>query len=155
MTAPDQCCSNVRKFLPRRRQRPACGCALTYHKQFDTTPPRKDNLIEGEGFRTNGFDPRFDRLIARLPSWLSSSVQWLRQPSSAWIRLPAAVFLICGGLLGFLPLLGFWMLPLGLLLLADDVPALRSARTRVMNWIERRRPTWLAAVMPSPSPSDP
>ena len=32
------------------------------------------------------------------------------------------VLLICGGLFSFLPILGLWMLPLGLGLLADDVP---------------------------------
>jgi hypothetical protein len=41
------------------------------------------------------------------------------------------MLLICGGLLGFLPILGLWMLPLGLLLLAEDVPPLKSARTRI------------------------
>jgi hypothetical protein len=56
-------------------------------------------------------------------------------------RVP--MLLICGGLLGFLPILGFWMLPLGLLLLAEDVPPLKSARTRILDWIERRHPNWL------------
>jgi hypothetical protein len=57
--------------------------------------------------------------------------------------MPAGVLLICGGLLGFLPVLGFWMAPLGLLLLAEDVPPLRSAGTRILNWIERRYPSAL------------
>jgi hypothetical protein len=52
------------------------------------------------------------------------------------------MLLICGGLLGFLPILGLWML-LGLLLLAEDVPPLKSARTRILDWIERRHPNWL------------
>ena len=42
-----------------------------------------------------------------------------------------------------LPILGLWMLPLGLLLLAEDVPLLKSARTRILDWIERRHPNWL------------
>ena len=41
------------------------------------------------------------------------------------IRLPVAILFILGGFLSFLPILGFWMLPLGLLLLAIDLPALR------------------------------
>jgi hypothetical protein len=40
--------------------------------------------------------------------------------------------------------LGFWMVPLGLVLLADDVPPLTAARSRVLDWIERRHPDWLA-----------
>jgi hypothetical protein len=54
------------------------------------------------------------------------------------------MLLICGGLLGFLPIMGLWMLPLGLLLLAEDVPPLKSARTRILDWVERRHPNWLA-----------
>jgi hypothetical protein len=40
-------------------------------------------------------------------------------------------------------ILGLWMLPLGLLLLAEDVPPLKTARTRILDWIERRHPNWL------------
>ena len=32
-----------------------------------------------------------------------------------------------GGIFSFLPLLGVWMLPLGLLLIAQDVPFLQKA----------------------------
>ncbi|HUZ31637.1 MAG TPA: hypothetical protein VMV19_05970 [Xanthobacteraceae bacterium] len=94
---------------------------------------------------TGTSDRRLERLIDRLPRRFRSTVRWLRRPSSVWIRMPAGVLLICGGLLGFLPVLGFWMLPLGLLLLADDVQPLRSLRSRILNWIERRHPRWLAA----------
>ena len=88
-------------------------------------------------------DPRVDQLIGRLPPRLNAVVRWLRRPASAWMRRAAAMLLICGGLLGFLPILGFWMLPIGLLLLAEDVPLLKSARTRILDWIERRHPNWL------------
>ena len=87
-------------------------------------------------------DPRVDQLIARLPRHLNAAVRYLRRPRSVWMRRAAAMLLICGGLLGFLPILGFWMLPIGLLLLAEDVPPLRSARTRVLDWIEGRHPDW-------------
>jgi len=89
-------------------------------------------------------DPRVDQLIGRLPPRLNAAVRWLRRPASAWMRRAAAMLLICGGLLGFLPILGLWMLPLGLLLLAEDVPPLKSARTRILDWVERRHPNWLA-----------
>jgi hypothetical protein len=52
------------------------------------------------------------------------------------------------GLLGMLPLLGFWMLPLGLILLAEDVPLLRTWRDRILTWIEQRRPHWLQDTTP-------
>jgi hypothetical protein len=60
------------------------------------------------------------------------------------------VALIGGGMLAFLPVLGVWMIPLGLALLAEDVPALRSSRAKVLDWIERHRPHWLNS-----RPSDP
>lgn len=89
-------------------------------------------------------DPRLVRLIDSLPRHFRSTIRLLRQRSSPWLRMTAGVLLVCGGLLGFLPIVGFWMLPLGLVLLADDVSALRSARSRILDWIERRRPHWLA-----------
>jgi len=85
-------------------------------------------------------DPRLDQLMARLPPRLNAAAEYLIRPRSAWMRRAAAILLICGGLLGFLPILGLWMLPLGLLLLAEDVPPLKSARTRILDWVERRHP---------------
>lgn len=79
---------------------------------------------------------RFARQIARLQRTMPRLAATLR-PGSV-IRLPAAVLLILGGMLGFLPVLGFWMLPLGLLLLAVDLPALRplaaAGMVRVRQW---------------------
>jgi hypothetical protein len=39
-----------------------------------------------------------------------------------------------------------WMLPLGFMLLADDIPPLRRFRDRALDWLERRRPNWFAAA---------
>jgi hypothetical protein len=39
-----------------------------------------------------------------------------------------------GGIFGFLPVLGFWMLPLGLALIALDLPPLRKPIER---WMEK------------------
>jgi hypothetical protein len=41
-------------------------------------------------------------------------------------------------LLSFLPVLGFWMLPLGLLLFAQDIPMLQPPLVRALAWVERR-----------------
>ena len=90
-------------------------------------------------------DWRLERLIDRLPTRLRATVHLLRQPSGRWLRIPTGSLLIVGGVLGFLPILGFWMLPIGLALLADDVPLLRSLRSRVLDWVERRRPHWLGS----------
>ena len=88
---------------------------------------------------------RLRRLIRRLPNRVQAITRWLRRPASRWARIPAGVLLICGGFLSVLPFFGLWMLPFGLVLLADDVPFLRRARGRVLAWLERRRPRWFAA----------
>lgn len=83
-------------------------------------------------------DRTLDRLTRRLPGWLGRALDWLRSPRGRWVRLPAALLLIAGGFVGFLPVLGFWMVPLGLLLLALDVPILRGPMVRLVQWLERQ-----------------
>jgi hypothetical protein len=47
--------------------------------------------------------------------------------------------LCLGGVVGFLPVVGFWMLPLGLVVLSVDRPALRRFRRRLeIRWGRRR-----------------
>jgi hypothetical protein len=116
---------------------------------FRTGAPASDaNLrqVDPIGDERGGIagDKRLERLIDRLPRFLSSSVRWLRQPSLIWLRIPAGILLIAGGLLSFLPILGLWMLPLGAMLLSDDLSSLRSWRTRLLDWMERRYPRWFA-----------
>jgi hypothetical protein len=89
-------------------------------------------------------DPRVDQLIDRLPQRMHAMVRRLRQPSSRRLRIAMGILLTLGGVLWFLPIAGLWMLPIGLVLLADDVPLLRSLRSRVLDWVERHRPQWLA-----------
>ena len=100
-----------------------------------------------------GGDPRLDKLVHRLPPRLGGSVSYLLKPSSRWVRIPSGALLVVGGVFSFLPVLGVWMLPLGLALLAEDVPALRSSRSKVFDWIERRKPQWLDPSSPKPDQS--
>jgi hypothetical protein len=86
---------------------------------------------------------RLDLLVRRLPGRLQKTVHWLLQPSARWLRIPAGLLLIVGGFLSILPILGLWMLPLGLVLLSEDIPPLRRATGRVLAWIERRHPSWM------------
>jgi hypothetical protein len=90
-----------------------------------------------------GGDPRLDKLVHRLPPRVGGTVTYLLKPSSRWVRIPSGALLVVGGVLSFLPVLGVWMLPLGLALLAEDVPALRSSRSKVLDWVERKKPQWL------------
>ena len=62
----------------------------------------------------------------------------VRLPRSRLLRLGLGGGLIVGGLFGFLPILGFWMLPLGIIVLAADIPAAR----RLKHWIEYKWHSW-------------
>ena len=76
----------------------------------------------------------------KLPRFFSPVVDWVRRPTSRLIRLPVASFLILFGAFGFLPVVGFWMIPLGLLLIARDVPALEPPLARLLGWVNRNWP---------------
>jgi hypothetical protein len=61
-------------------------------------------------------------------------------PANRYARLGLGLLLIAGGILGFLPILGFWMIPLGLLVLSFDLPQVRRWRRRfVVRHAERLR----------------
>ena len=68
-----------------------------------------------------------------MPPWLDL-LRW----ASRVVRILLGILLILGGMLGFLPILGFWMLPLGLVVLAKEIPAVdrlaRRARLRWHSW---------------------
>lgn len=60
-------------------------------------------------------------------------------PRSRLARIIIGTILIIGGILGFLPILGFWMIPLGLLVLSVDLPMVRRWRRNITVWWGRRR----------------
>ncbi len=60
-------------------------------------------------------------------------------PKSKPLRVGIGILLIVGGILGFLPVLGFWMIPLGLLVLSVDLPTVRRWRRQLTVWRHRRR----------------
>jgi len=69
-------------------------------------------------------------------------------PSSMILRICLGILLLLGGFLWFLPLLGAWMLPLGLLVLSVDLPIARRLRRRAEIWVVpafRRLQSWWAS----------
>jgi hypothetical protein len=65
-------------------------------------------------------DPRLRRLLAGLPRPVGKAFDWLLQPRARWVRLP-----------------------LGAILIGQDVPPLRRLTLgglgRVQSWLDRRR----------------
>src|SRR4029453_2678561 len=80
----------------------------------------------------------FEMIDRRVPISVSQFIRWLRMPSSFAIRLVIAMLLILGGIFSFLPVVGLWMLPLGLLLIAQDVPLLQKPLVAVFAWVEAK-----------------
>jgi hypothetical protein len=80
----------------------------------------------------------FKDLERELPQRVARGMRGLRHPKARYIRIPVAVLSIVGGVFSFLPVLGLWMLPLGLLLLAHDVPFLRKPVGRFTSWGAQR-----------------
>ncbi len=64
-------------------------------------------------------------------------------PRRRWQRIAIGVALVSGGFLAFLPVLGLWMLPLGLLVLSVDLAVARRLRrkgeVRWGRWRQRRQ----------------
>jgi hypothetical protein len=98
--------------------------------------------------RERRFQRQFEALERLFPP-LRGPMSTLRKDSWFPIRFPVALLLIAGGIFSFLPVLGIWMLPLGLLLLAVDLPALRPPLARLLHWIERKWPHKAAGQVPA------
>ncbi len=62
-----------------------------------------------------------------------------RLPRSRALRVGIGIALVVLGVFGFLPVLGFWMIPLGLLVLSYEFHLVRRMRRRSIVYWERRK----------------
>ena len=102
---------------------------------------------DGLGVTAAHWDRRVDRVLATAPDWMRRGVAWLKVPRRRAFRIVVGALLVLGGIFSILPLLGVWMLPLGLALLGEDLPWLkvlleRTARQGERAWV------WLKARLP-------
>jgi hypothetical protein len=86
----------------------------------------------------NGF---WQRMAAALREAFSKArlrraVMWGQEHIPPGLRSLLGAVLMVGGVFGFLPILGFWMIPLGAALIALDIPPLRR---RLLAWLDRDR----------------
>lgn len=84
----------------------------------------------------------FDKLERRVPKFAANWLNWMRRPEARLVRIPLGILLILGGIFSFLPVLGIWMLPLGLLLLAVDLIFLQAPVNTAIVRGGRKWTTW-------------
>lgn len=68
---------------------------------------------------------------AALRMKIKRGLVWIRANVPPGLRLVLGLLLMVGGVFGFLPVLGFWMIPLGVAVAALDIkPLWRALRDR-------------------------
>ena len=60
-------------------------------------------------------------------------------PGSRIARIILGLVLVLGGIFSVLPVLGLWMIPLGLVVLSVDFASVRRGRRRAELWWAKRR----------------
>jgi hypothetical protein len=83
-------------------------------------------------------DRAFDNLEEEVPDRVSRAIRWLRDPKARKVRIPLGILFIVASFFWFLPVVGLEFLPIGLLLLAQDVPFLRKPVGRATLWLEEK-----------------
>jgi purine-cytosine permease-like protein len=86
--------------------------------------------------------------------WILRRINFLGRripvPRNIVLRVGLGVALVFGGAVGFLPIVGYWMLPFGLLILSIDFPPVRRFQRRMTvrlgHFLQKRWPG-LAARM--------
>jgi hypothetical protein len=77
----------------------------------------------------------YARLESVVPARVSRALHWLHRPAAKPVRIPLGILCLIGALFSFLPLLGLELLPIGLMLLAHDVPSLRAPAASMTMWL--------------------
>ena len=75
-------------------------------------------------------------LKARIAAYTYRALVWGRDHVPTGIRSLIGLLFMVGGVFGFLPILGFWMLPLGVAFIALDIP---FTRHKIEAWMEQLR----------------
>ena len=90
-------------------------------------------------------------LRQRIAGFTYRTLKWGRDHVPPGIRSLIGVLFMIGGVFGFLPILGFWMLPLGIAFVALDIP---SSRHRIEHWMEHLKLTALGQTSGDTSQAD-
>ncbi len=88
-----------------------------------------DSARDADGTQVRQDDPTLGQKIA---GWTLRTLEWGRDHVPVGVRSIIGVAFMIGGVFGFLPVLGFWMLPLGVAFVALDIPFLRH---KIEDWM--------------------
>lgn len=77
----------------------------------------------------------YTELETELAAPFRRALRAVRAPEMKWVRIGTGAAFIAGGCMAFLPVLGIELLPIGLLLVAEDVPVLREPAARLVLWV--------------------
>ena len=91
-----------------------------------------------DGRSEDKLEEAFDAIERAAPDSLARAIRWMRRPQARIVRLPLGLLCIVGSFFWFLPVLGLWFLPLGLLLIAQDVRFLRRPVGRMTLYLLER-----------------
>lgn len=87
------------------------------------------------GSEGDKLEEAFDRLEKVLPHALLPALRWLRSDRSRPVRIPVGILCIIASFFWFLPVVGLEFFPIGLLLIAQDVPFLREPAGKLTLWL--------------------
>jgi hypothetical protein len=93
---------------------------------------------DATGSAMSGWMPEQQEQIAKKKRKISVLGKVISLPASRIGRIALGSGLIVGGVLGFLPVGGFWMLPLGVIVLAQDIGPVRRFRRRLVVRFSKR-----------------
>jgi hypothetical protein len=79
---------------------------------------------------------RIRKLWKRTLAVVNRAAIWSDRHLPVGVRSGLGLLAMAGGVVGFLPILGFWMFPLGVVLIALDIPPLRR---RVLRWLAQQQ----------------
>jgi hypothetical protein len=93
----------------------------------DTSKKERDKAL---------LDEALSALEKEAPDRVIRMIEWLRSPRSRWKRLSLGILCIVASFFWFLPIVGIEFFPIGLLLIAQDVPILRKPAAKLLLWLE-------------------
>jgi hypothetical protein len=84
------------------------------------------------------FHEEMDRFQNHIPTWVAQNLNRLLGKRAIWVRVLTGVALIVAWGFFPLPVVGIWMLPVGLALLAYDIPMMRRPMARLLHFTNRK-----------------